>query len=239
MLALIEDKARECDEYGIPSSTFFLDMRQQTLVDNLCRQLRVKYFFDGGYDDAERCVCIFISDYSETDEPFSFIRVKASSSKALTHRDYLGALMGLGVKRHCIGDILVNNSGADIIVLREIADFLLTSFDKAGSADLTVTLISRKELYVPEQLTEIKKDTVSTLRLDSVTASAFSLSRSAACDFISAGRVYVNGRQTVKNDFRIAKGDKIVIRGKGKAVLKEIGGQSKKDRTFITIEKYL
>ncbi len=213
-------------------------MRQQTLAEDLCRQLRADYIFDGGYDDAERKVCIFISDYSESDSPLSFLRIRAVSQKPLTHRDYLGALMGLGVKRQCIGDILVNDGGADIIVLSEIAQFLLNEFDKAGHANLSVSEISRDELCVPVTASVIRKDTVSTLRLDSVTASAFSISRTTACEFIRSGRVYINGRQSLKNDAKISEGDKIVIRGKGKAILREVGGLSKKDRIFITTEKF-
>ena len=213
-------------------------MRQQTLAEDLCRQLRADYFFDGGYDDAERRVCIFVSEYSENVSPLSFLRIKAVSKTPLSHRDYLGALMGLGIKRQCIGDILVVDGGADIIVLSEIAQFLLNEFDKAGHANLTVSEITRDELTVPVTPSVIKKDTVSTLRLDSVAASAFSVSRSTACEFIRAGRVYINGRRSLKNDAKISEGDKIVIRGKGKAVLREVGGLSKKDRIFITVEKF-
>lgn len=239
LLASIEDKVHECIEYGIPSNTFFLDMRQQTLVDNLCKSLCVNYTFDGGYDDAERRICVFTSDYIEVSEPLIFLRVASDSIKSLTHRDYLGSLMGLGIKRHFIGDILVNKNGADIIVLSEIGKFLLSSLDKVGNTPVKVTETTRDDLYIPEQSFITKKDTVSTLRLDSVTATAFSTSRSVACEYIQSGKVYLNGRQIIKNDAKLSEGDKIVIRGKGKAILREVGGYSKKDRIFITIEKYI
>jgi RNA-binding protein YlmH len=95
-----------------------------------------------------------------------------------------------------------------------------------------------KELIVPERKTQIITDTVASLRLDSVVASAFNLSRGKASEAITRGIVFVNHMETTKPDQQLSEGDRITLRGKGKAVLSEIGGKSRKDRQYIKIERY-
>ena len=197
--------------------------------------------FYGGYSDAERVILINLPDYAflEAEEPLTVIRAtKAEGSRDLTHRDYLGSLIGLGIKREMVGDILVREDGADIIVMRDFADFVMMNYCKAGRTNLSLTQHPIKDLIVPERKTQIITDTVASLRLDSVVASAFSLSRGKASEAISRGIVFVNHMETTKPDQQVAEGDRITLRGKGKAILSEIGGKSRKDRQYIKIERY-
>ena len=246
LLASIEDKFQQCSQEYRVTYTGFLDLRQRSLAEKLCRELSrgtsdVRCRFFGGYEDAERTAALFLPDYAgEEDAPLSVIRAQApASGRKLTHRDYLGSLTGLGIKREMIGDILVTDSGADIIVLDEIKEFLLYHYDKAGRTSLSLEALPLNQLRIPElRIAEIK-DTVASLRLDNVTASAFSLSRAKAAEAIRSGLVFVNSMQTEKTDFPVKEGDKLVLRGKGKAYLKEVGGKTRKDRIFIMIQKYL
>ena len=242
LLSHIEDQFRRCEDRNVPAFTGFLDMRQQTLAADFCRSVGAKPQFLGGYPDAERRVCAFLPDYLDAD---SFdgvagvrIRTAASLPKPLTHRDYLGALMGMGLKRETVGDILVRPDGADILVLSEMQDFLCAHFDGAGRARFEAQPIALSELIVPQAQTTLVRDTVPSLRLDCVLSSAFRLSRGNAGEYIDAGRVFVNGMQTLKRDAKVCEGDKLTIRGKGKAVLKSVGGLSKKERIFIELEIY-
>ena len=180
-------------------------------------------------------------DYADvSDCPLSVIRIKTpAGGRKLTHRDYLGSLTGLGLKREMTGDILTREDGADIIVLDEVKDFILMNYSKAGRTTLEPEDIPLTELCIPEQKTVTVKDTVASLRLDNVIASAFSLSRGKAADAIRAGLVFVNSMQTEKVDCQVEEGSKLVLRGKGKAYLREVGGKTRKDRIFVEIERFL
>lgn len=243
LLSLAEDKMRQCDARCVPTFTPFLDLRQQSLVAAHCRSLRCTSFtFDGGLEDAERRICAFLPDYMQTEDldVLRYLRVRTASAlpSPLTHRDYLGALMGLGLRRETIGDILVRPDGADLIVLPEIADFLLSNFRSAGRASFQCVEIGRAELMPPAEQTQILRDTVPSLRLDCVLSAAFRLSRAAADAAIASGAVFCNGMQMIKPDRKVAPGDKLILRGSGKAVFRAVQGVSKKNRFFIEIEKY-
>lgn len=242
LLSHIEDQFRRFEARNVPTQTGFLDLRQQSLASDYCRSIGAAPQFLGGYTDAERRVCAFLPDYLDAAsfEGIVCVRVQTAANLPvpLTHRDYLGALMGMGVKRETIGDILVRPNGADILVLREIQSFLLTSFTGAGRAKFEPQPIDLSELIVPAAKTTLVRDTVPSLRLDCVLSSAFRISRGIAGEYVDAGRVFVNGMQVLKRDAKVNEGDKLNIRGKGKAVLKTVGGLSKKERIFIELEIY-
>ena len=242
LLSHIEDQFRRCEDRNIPAYTGFLDMRQQTIASDYCRSIGARPQFLGGYDDAERRVCAFLPDYLDetTFDGIACVRVQTAAAlpKPLTHRDYLGALMGMGIERETVGDILAREDGADILVLRDMLAFLVTHFSGAGRARFEAQEIAQTELIVPPVKTTLTRDTVPSLRLDCVLSSAFRLSRGNAGAYIDAGRVFVNGMQILKRDAKISEGDKLTIRGKGKAVLRSVGGLSKKDRIFIELEIY-
>lgn len=242
LLAGIEDKIRQCiDNYMITNSAF-LDMRQRTLAEARCRGHKgLRWRFYGGYEDAERTVAVFLPDYAELadNDPLALLRITSDGRGALTHRDYLGSLMGLGIKREMIGDILVREKGADIVIMKDMGDFLLYHYGKAGRTSLKAELASIDQVIVSENRVEEKRDTVASLRLDNLVSSAFSLSRGKAAEAIEGGLVFVNGMQSVKTDRQMKEGDKLVLRGKGKVLLKEVGGVTKKDRTYIVFDKYL
>ena len=246
LLASVNDKLDQAMSMYMVTRTNFLDMRQKTLVADAWKtmgkgQKEIRLEFFGGYEDAERTVAFFLPDYME-DLPAELCVIRAASparGRKLSHRDYLGSLTGLGLKREVIGDILVGEHSADIIILDEIKDFLLLNYDKAGRTSLTLEAVSLDELKIPDRRVQIVKDTVASLRLDGVIASAFGLSRGKAAEAVKAGIVFVNGMQEDKIDSQVSQGDKLVLRGKGKAYLKEVGGRTRKDRIFIEIERYI
>lgn len=212
------------------------------MSERICRgQKGLRYSFYGGYEDAERTVVIFLPDYAKLEEhnPLALLRITQDGYKELSHRDYLGSLIGLGIKREMIGDILVRKDGADVIITKDIGNFLLYNYGKAGRVYLNVEILPMEDIIIPEARFEEKKDTVASMRLDNVIASAFSLSRGRAAEAINSGIVFLNGLQCEKTDRLVKEGDKLVLRGKGKAKLKTVGGTTRKDRIFIVIEKYL
>lgn len=240
LIAAAEDKRNQSENQYVLTHTGFLDMRQISLLKGV---FGASCSFYGGYEDSERCIGAFVPDYcSEEDlkDELKILRVSVpKGSKKLSHRDYLGSLLGLGLDRSVSGDILVRDDGADIIVLSSIADFLLMNYSKAGRASLSCEILPVDELNTGDIRTQEKKDTVASLRLDNMVASAFNLARGKAQDAVKGGLVFVNGVQVEKPDKDVAEGDKIVLRGLGKALLSEVGGTTRKDRIFVKWIKYL
>ena len=252
LLAQTEDRIQQADsQYRIVSGDF-LDMHQKRILSDFfkSRSLPVRAIFYGGYPDAERCMPVFIPDYvemprEEVQELLRVVRVTlAKGSRQLTHRDYLGSLLALGLDREVTGDILVRNpdertgGGADIIVQAEIAEFIRLHYTKAGRTNLSVEILPVSQLRQGSFKIEEKKDTVASLRLDSIAASVFGLSRSRAAEAIRRGMVSVNGMESTRVDMDIATGDKIVMRGKGRAILAETGGTTRKDRIRVKFNIY-
>ena len=165
-------------------------------------------------------------------------QASARSGRALSHSDYLGALMGLGIKRTTVGDILVREDGADILVLTEIADYIMQTFASAGRSHLSLECLPAEALLIPEQKTAEIRDTVASLRLDALLAAAFRLPRGKAADAIRQGLVFVDHLEATKADMPIEEGAELVIRHKGKAVLTTVGGKSRKDRINVTFTRY-
>ena len=241
---LIEDKIERCRSRYSPECTTFLDAHQQSVARKLVSRTAagdVTFCFYGGYDDADRVIFMALPDYITAEEaaPFALIRAThREGGRPLTHRDYLGSLTGLGIKRELTGDILVRDDGADIIVMEEIGEFIMTNYAKAGRTALSLTRAPLSELLIPEKKVTVVRDTLASLRLDNVVASAFGLSRTKAAEAVKRGIVFVDSIEAVKPDMQVEEGSKVVLRGSGKVYLKEIGGKSRKDRIYVTFEKY-
>ena len=259
--ATIRDRLRLAEKRGIPTHTGFLSPAEAAVAEDACRG--ASYLLTGGYEDAERRICVLLPQDREEQTgqgadreaglASSFLCVLRVSvpkgSKPLTHRDYLGALLGLGVERSVAGDILVRRedpdggrtacAGADIIVLQEMAEYLAQNLTSVGRYEVSTGVHELSELDQGQQHTEQYRDTVASLRLDSIAASAFRLARGKAQEAIRMGLVSVNGRQALKPDMELSEGDRISLRGKGKAVLSEVGGRTRKDRIAVTMIRYL
>ena len=243
LLARVWDKYEQTERKNIPGATVFLSPRERQLAQAMLNAAGVRsgYLFDGGYEAAERNVLIFLPDWAEepTGDELVFLRAAFHGEEGLTHRDILGSLMGLGVTRERVGDILVSPHSADIIAAPSLRDFFLREWTQAGRVKLTVTEISREALCVPQAQVKVIRDTVSSLRLDAVAATAFSMSRGRAAELIAAGRVNLDHVPCLKGDKLVGEGAVITARGLGKARLVQVGGLSKKGRTGITVERYI
>lgn len=244
LLARVLDKYEQCNTRNIPTHTGFLSPAEQQSVRDLLSAAGIHdgFSFLGGYARAERRMLCFLPSWQEeADEAdvMAALRCTFYDEGALTHRDFLGSLMGLQLTREKIGDILVTPKSADLIVSCDIAGHLLQSFTSAGRVKLSVTQIALSELAVPALNVKEIRDTVATLRLDAVTATGFSMSRAKAQELIAAGRVQLNYRETLKSDASVSEGDVVSARGLGKFEIAEVGGKSKKGRTGITLRRYL
>lgn len=242
LLARVWDKYEQTRRRSVPSATVFLSPREQQLARALLSAAGVHtgYAFDGGYGEAERKILVFLPDWAEAAEGgLAFLRAAFRGAEKPSHRDILGSLMGLGVARERLGDILVSDGSADIVAAPSLREFFLQEWTQAGRARLAVTEISREELRIPQAQVKTVRDTVPSLRLDAVTASAFSISRGKAAELIAAGRVNLDHIPCLKPDKAVAEGAVLTARGFGKAKLTQVGGLTRKGRTGVTIERYL
>ena len=246
LLARVLDKLDMAHNRGVPACTPFLSAGERTSVEALLNASgHPRHLFFGGYEGAERTVCAFLPDWQEEEDwrdgdcPVSALRCTFQEDAPLSHRDFLGSILGLGITREKLGDLLVSPGVCDVIVLKEIEDFLLLNLDGAGRTKCKVKPIALTEICPKPPEVKTIKDTVATLRLDAVAATAFSLARSKAADIISSGKLQLNHRECVKPDKQVAEGDVLSCRGMGKCVVKSAGKLSKKGRIMIELERYI
>ncbi|WP_325200585.1 YlmH family RNA-binding protein [Oscillibacter sp.] len=244
-LAKVLDRAEQADSRNIPTSTDFLSPQQRSLAVELLRLAGISessYVLQGGYEGAERQVILFLPDWMEAEDaesPIRCLRAEFREEEKLTHRDFLGSILGLGVVREKIGDILVAPDSADLLALEGVADFLLQSWDSAGRAKLRVRAIEPDNLHIPAVRRREVRDTVSSLRLDAVASSGFRLARGKAAALIESGKVQLNWRECVKPDKLLEAGDVVSARGFGKFELSEVGGPTRKGRISIVLQVYV
>ena len=172
--------------------------------------------------------------------PVVCLRATYHAGDKLSHRDFLGALMGSGVARESVGDICVGDGSCDFFATKEIAPYLLSSFDSAGRSESCAFSRSRWHRPAsPSPQIRIIRDTLASLRLDAVIGSGFQVARGPASACVTSGKVTVNGLPCIKPDRAIAPGDVIAVRGSGKIKLEEYSGQTKKGRIGVLIHRYV
>lgn len=250
LLAQILDKVESVENKNKIEHTDFLDLAKIELVQKFINKIKIEnYMSYGGFEQAERKMFVIYP------ENFNSVVVEKNLSNIIqivrielpddlkgkyTHRDYLGAVIKLGIKREKVGDIIVDDSGADIIVDKDISKFLLenlgelTRFSKS-----TITIENIEDLRPVEIKKEEFEIIVSSLRLDNVISELARCSRNKALDIINMERVFINFECETKKTKQIKTGDMVTIRGKGRFFVKEIVGQTKSGRTIIKIERFV
>ena len=235
LLGRLLDLSDLADRTGRAQSSHFLDPRQQALATALLRAAGRPLTLWGGYEGAERRIALLLPDFEEA-EPFGVALVEAATATGgLTHRDYLGALMGLGIERELIGDILVRPDGAQILALPAAVPILLDQFAGAGRARLTVQELPLSALALSQEQPRSVRESVASLRLDSIAAAGFHLSRKDTAELIRAGRLLVDGLPCEKPDRPLAEGATLTVRGKGRLRLESVEGTTRKGRTAVTL----
>ena len=244
LLAKLWDKINAGLRRNIPANTCFLSPREQEMARFLFGDEPGLQFF-GGYEDAERKMLVYLPEYLEKsalyedDSPMVCLRATYFEEDNLSHRDFLGALMGAGIARETVGDICVGTGRCDFFVTAEIAPYILQNFLSAGRTRLHLDHIPLSDASIPEPEVKEIKDTVASLRLDSVVASGFRIGRSLAAQYINAGKAAIDGLPCEKTDKPVSEGMKISIRGLGKIKLAAVNGKTKKDRISVVIHRYV
>jgi RNA-binding protein YlmH len=242
ILRRARDLAERCGRSGTVTQTTFLTPAEQYAVERAFSAGEERPLFSGGNGECERRCAFFLPYYlaAEDFDPAEYIRCVAFQSffGAPGHRDYLGAVLALGIGRERIGDIRIREDRAWIFCLPGVEPLLL-GLDRAGRYAVRAAECPLTEVPEEEHRVESVTFTVQSLRLDAVTGGIFRMSRSAAAEQIRLGLVSLNYAVCDKADAPVREGDVISLRGKGKGQVREIGGRSKKDRLFITAERRL
>lgn len=244
LLAKLWDKINAGMRKNIPAATCFLSPREQEMARYLFGDAPGLTTF-GGYADAERKMLCYVPEYLEEsslyadDSPLLCLRATFWDGDAPSHRDFLGALMGTGIARETVGDICVGKGSCDFFVTAEIAPYILQNFTSAGRTHLHLQAIPLSKVEIAEPEVKEIKDTVASLRLDSIISSGFRIGRSLAAQHISAGKAAIDGLPCEKPDKTVSEGMKISVRGLGKIKLATVGGNTKKGRISVIIHRYI
>ena len=239
----IQELADTCFRRDVPVNTDFLNLSEQTVFHSISGMLPpVRFVLSGGFESSERKVLCFLPAYEEEllDPPFDCLRIAPLNrrfAEELNHRDYLGAIMNLGIERSMLGDIVIKDGDAYIFVLKKMSRYLLESLTTIRHTTVTVELAEDSgELLKPEY--EEIQGTVSSIRLDSIVALCGRLSRTKAAAYIEAEKVFINGQIASQVSRTVKEGEILSIRGIGKFKFDIAGGQTKKGRTVVTLLKY-
>ncbi len=240
LIARAEDAVSLCEKQNCIKFVGFLTPVEAELVKKNLKKSTVTTVFFGGYPDAERTLFVALPDYLEPGdaaELISVVEISGRDVNQLRHPDFLGSLLGLGIKREKIGDIIPCGDTCLVFAVESIAGYIAENLKKIGRCGIKVRIVGFDEVEIPKKKTEIINATVSALRLDSVIAAAIRTSRSAALAVISEGRVFVNWTQQESPSAKIKPGDVFSVRGKGRFRLSEEISETKKGRLGVCIEK--
>ena len=249
LVSKIFDKISAVEKQNKIQYTDFLSPVELQIVKKVLNYISYKrYKVYGVIPNSQRNIVVFYPEKLDKvfeEETFDYnsicntIRIE-SLAEQLEHKMYLGGLIKLGLKREKIGDIIVHENGADIIVLKEITKFLLSHLQELNRfKNSNINAINVKETYIKEQEFEENKIIVSSLRLDNIVSELAKTSRNKASNIIEEERVFINYENESKNTKIVNEKDIVTIRGVGKFIINEIVGNTKSGRYVIIVKKYI
>ncbi len=252
LVSRVLDKLEFVQKKNSIETTDFLDMHQKTVAEKVLKSQKItNYICYGGYSNAERVMIIIYPEKLEdvfNNNQYDFnnivrvIRVILPNEMKgkYSHRDYLGAVIKVGLKREKVGDIIVNLDGADLIVSKDISKYIVDSFKE-------LTRFSKSDIYeesieklnITEPKTEVLNIIIPSMRMDSIVSELIRTSRSKALEIINAERVFVNSEVITKNSKMLKENDMITVRGKGRFKIIRILNSTKKGNLVLEVEKYV
>lgn len=252
LVSKVLDKLEFVQKKNSIETTDFLDMHQKTVAEKVLKSQKItNYICYGGYSNAERVMIIIYPEKLEdvfNNNQYDFNNIVKIVKVILpnemrgkySHRDYLGAVIKIGLKREKVGDIIVNLDGADLIVSKDISKYIVDSFKE-------LTRFSKSDIYeesieklnITEPKTEVLNIIIPSMRMDSIVSELIRTSRSKALEIINAERVFVNSEVITKNSKMLKENDMITVRGKGRFKIIKILNSTKKGNLVLEVEKYV
>ena len=245
LIGHLKDLAKRSYDRGIYTFSEFLGVSEQGVLDAHRDEFgHVGYSLYGGHELSERCIVCFGKEeqfgYAPT-YPVSVVAIRPLAKKfseSLTHRDYLGSLMNLGIKRETLGDIRIVGHDAYVFCLDEVCDFICSELTRVRHTQVRGEVVDGG---IPELAVTLQEESypVSSLRIDVVVAALCRKSRKESLAFFEKGEVILNGHVVIKNADILKPGDIFSVRGQGKFRLEGTGGTSKRGRIYIRVMRYI
>ena len=243
-LKRIRELANLSYQRDIVTFSDFLNLNEQNMVSSLKQQFpQVVMETFGGYDNAERQMVAFHPDALAFtwEYPIDCLKIEPKAikfSENLSHRDYMGALLNLGVDRSVIGDIILQEKAAWFFCQSKMTEFFLENLCRVRHTNILITKVNDPEEFPHPNLESIN-GTCASVRLDSLIALAFKASRSSMVSYIESGQVFVNGKLITSNGYGPKEGDIVSVRGKGRFIFDGVSHQTKKGRCGVHILLYV
>lgn len=243
LTAKTEDLFKLCDKYCCPRFSDFLDGAEQAVIrDEIIFPCGYNVAEYGGFDDSEKKMLGVFPQWQEPDFsefPITCLKIEGGFSRQLTHRDYLGTIMSLGIAPSKLGDIVVGAGFAYVFIHSDVAGYVNDNIFKIGNQGVKITVIEdTTSVEVKRQYKTIEAVCASS-RLDAVVGAAANVSRSESARLIGAGKVKLNHRECLKPSEELHEGDLLSIRGFGRFIAYQFGSETRKGRLHITLKKYI
>ncbi len=222
-----------CGEY---EGFGFLNEREVSVAHNYLKNLKIEHTFYGGYPSATRMYLYLTEDISSFDD-ITALKITVKGDKVLTHRDFLGSLMGLGISRECVGDILLKEGFAVAFVRSEISSYITQNLSSVGRASVKCEYYSGDLSVLSAGFSEVEV-LLTSMRIDNFISSVCKCSRQKANDLISSDSVFVNYSCVNRPSKSVNRGDTISIRGFGKFKIGEVLRTTKSGRLVLSVVEY-
>lgn len=243
LIAKVTDLFRLCDKYACARFSDFLDGAQQAVIED---SGAVMYGYNvmlfGGFENSERKIMGVFPEWEEAVSslfPIKVLVIESSIGRELTHRDYLGAFLSLGIDRSKTGDIIVDGKKAYAFVHADIADYIKNNVSKIGAQGVKIVISDACDIAIPEPKLQKINAVCASMRLDAVVGAAAGASRSNAAALIRGGKVKLNHRPCEDVSRTVKEGDLLSVRGSGRFIASAVFGETRSGRIHIEILKYI
>lgn len=242
LFAKVLDAAQSSAVRHKKTATDFMDRNKSNYFFEKVKNMQdINVMIFGGNEQSERCMIAFAPSYMElTEQDFPIKALHITKNKKfgqanLSHRDYLGAILGLGIDRAKVGDIIVLEEETICYIHSDLAEYVQNTLEYVSRTKVSVSVSDIFVVTLPEKVWKYHTMTVASLRLDAIASGGFHLARAKIQECIKKEIVQVNWNTVTSPSFLLKEGDMISVRGFGRIKLFEIGNVTKKDRICVTI----
>ena len=237
----VSDAIEAAGRQYVPHFVGFLDGHQRRVAQRVCDRMPGdgRVLFWGGFEDAERTVLGVFPPFGEPETaafPIRCVRIRWRF-RELTHRDFLGSLLSLGIRRDKIGDIAVGDGECMVMLDEAVARFVMQNLEKVGGAGVRCEEADEASVHVQAHFDELS-DTVASPRLDCVVAALGGMSRTESGRLIASGLVSVDFETAVNPSAPVREGSTVSIRGHGRFIMDAIGPATRKGRLKFSARRY-
>ena len=233
----------KCYRKWLDTSTNFLNLNEQSIFLKLIKKFPTDYIFTGGIENSERKIVIFtrIPEYVKISDFISYIKVSPKDYKfgeVLSHRNYMGAVLNLGINYDTIGDIITDGKVAYIVALKKISDYIVENLKMVNKTVVNAEIVDSLPPHIKIKLKEYMISSNSD-RADIIISKIYSISRKGTNEIFIKKDVYVNDKLCLNNSYKLKNGDIVSVRGYGRFIFVEEVSQTKSGNFMYMIKKYV